>query len=471
MPVFREYDQGQGVFRSIRPNELLEPDHPARVIDKVVEMLDLCEVYAEYAEEGSPPYHPQMMLKVVFYAYHCGLMSSRKIWDGLKERADFIFLSGDQVPDFRTINDFRTRHMKVLPKLFAQIVMICVRLGMLDFQNLAVDGEKIKANANYRRSKNRKRTKQSYERVKEAVARVLAKPVNEDFTEGKKAARLERLQGQKKDLLALKAMLEDMEDEEATVNMTDPEAKVMKHKDGRSLPSYNHQSAVDGKMGVVVAVCTTDESDKPADLFSLVDRAKENAGQGHENVLADPGFCDYETLKQAECERQEEYYLPDRRFEVTEEGATSRGKYDSGNFEKKDGKVFCPEGKPMELKTVNSLGEGNTVSIYEGQECQSCPRRQKCTKGKKRTIAVDSREPFRERMREKLRSDHGRETYMKRQGIVEPVHGDDQQNKGWRQHRLRGKPKAALEFTLVRIATNLGKIARYRAMELMAAPL
>ncbi len=470
MPAFREYDQGQGVFRSIRPNELLEPDHAARVIDKVVEMLDLGEVYAEYAEEGSPPYHPQMMLKVVFYAYYSGLMSSRKIWDGLKERADFIFLSGDQVPDFRTINDFRTRHMEVLPKLFAQIVMICVRLDMLGFQNLAVDGEKIKANANYRRSKNRKRTQQSYERVKEAIAGVVAKPVNEDFTEAKKAARLERLQGQKTDLLALKAMLEDMEDEGGTVNMTDPEAQVMKHKDGRSLPSYNHQSAVDGKLGVVVAVSTTDESDKPADLFALVDRAKDNAEQGHENVLADPGFCDYETLKKAECEREEEYYLPDRRFAVTEDGATSRGKYDGSNFEKKDGKVFCPEGKPMELKTVNSLGEGNTLSIYEGQECQSCPRRQKCTKGNKRTIAVDSREPFREHMREKLRSDHGRETYMKRQGIVEPVHGDDQKNKGWTQHHLRGKTKAALEFMLVRIATNLGKIVRYRAMRLMAVP-
>ena len=78
-------------------------------------MLDLSEIYADYADEGSPPYHPLMMLKVVFYAYHCGLMSSRKIWDGLKGRADFIFLSGDQVPDFRTINDFRTRHMKVCP--------------------------------------------------------------------------------------------------------------------------------------------------------------------------------------------------------------------------------------------------------------------------------------------------------------------------------------------------------------------
>ena len=75
----------------------------------------------------------------------------------------------------------------------------------------------------------------------------------------------------------------------------------------------------------------------------------------------------------------------DRRFEVTGRRQTRRGKYDSGDFEKKDGKVFCPEGKPMELKTVTSLGEGNTVSIYEGQECQSCPRREKCTKGSKRT--------------------------------------------------------------------------------------
>jgi hypothetical protein len=73
-------------------------------------------------------------------------------------------------------------------------------------------------------------------------------------------------------------------------------------------------------------------------------------------------------------------------------------------------------------------------------------------------------------MKEKLRSDRGRETYMKRQGSVEPVHGDDQQNKGWRQHHQRGAAKAALEFMLVRIATNLGKIARYRAMRLMAIP-
>lgn len=468
MPVFRDYNQSQGVFRSIRPNELLEPDHPARVIDKVVEMLDLSEVYADYAEEGNPPYHPQMMLKVLFYAYYRGLMSSRRIWDGLKERADFIFLSGDQVPDFRTVNSFRTRHMEVLPKLFAQIVMICVGLDMLDFQHLAIDGQRIKANANYRRSKNRQRTKQSYKRVKKAIERVISKPVNEDFTEQKKAQRLEKLEKQRRGLLELKRQLEALEDEEATVNMTDADAKVMKHKDGRSLPSYNHQSAVDGKLGVVCAVTTSDKPDKPEDLFSMVDQAKENTGQGHKNVLADPGFCNYETLKEAACTRTEEYFVPDKLFEGSEN--RSRGKYDKDNFQKKDGTVICPEGKPMQLKTVIPHEDGHTVSVYEGTECETCSKREKCTTGGKRTVAVDSREPFREMMREKLRSDHGQETYMKRQGIVEPIHGDDQKNKGWTQHHLRGNTKAALEFMLVRIATNLGKIVRYRAMRLMAVP-
>jgi transposase len=471
MPVFKDYDQGQGIFRAIQPNDLLEPDHPARVIDKVVELLDLQEIYADYAEEGNPAYHPQMMMKVLFYSYFCGLMSSRKIWEGMKNRADFIFLSGDQVPDFRTINAFRTRHMQVLPKLFSQIVMLCIELDMVDFKHLAIDGQKIKASANYRRSKNRKRTKKSYQIVKQGIEKVLAQEVNEDFTEETKRKRLGTLHGKKRQLLNLKKMLDGLEDEEATLNLTDPEAAVMKHKDGRSLPSYNHQSAVDGKLGVVCAVATRDESDKPEDLLELVDQAKANTGEAHENILADPAFADYAVLQKVEQEREEEYFLPDKRYATAENGGGVRGEYDSSRFEKKaNGTVICPAGERMELKSVNRYEDGHTLSTYEGTACESCSEHEKCTKGKRRTISIDSREPFREKMREKLRSARGRETYMRRQGIVEPGHGDDQQNKGWRQHHLRGKLKAAGEFMLVRIAMNLAKIVRYRAMRLMAVP-
>lgn len=466
MENFRPYDQSQGVFRPIIPNDLLEPEHAARIVDKVVEMLELREIYDWYKEEGNQAYHPRMMLKVLFYSYLIGTMSSRKMWDGLKTRADYIFLSGDQVPDFRTLNRFRTRHMEQLPQLFAQIVHLCKKLGMIDFKYLAIDGQKIQADATYRRSKNKKRLRQSMERVREGMKKLLGKEVSEDFPQETKDKRLGELERQEKQLQALKDILDEIEDEKANVNMTDPEAKVMKHKDGRSLPSYNHQSAIDGSYGVTCAVKTEDRCDGELDLLELVDKAKENGGEEHENVMADSAFGGYEVYQEVEQqERSEEFYVPDTRFATAEKGETEREKFDGSRFAKReDGTVICPAGQPMTLKAERQEGD-HTLRIYAGTGCEGCPLRENCTSGKQRTLSVDSREPLREQMRQKLRTDRGREIYMKRQGIVEAGHGNDQHNKGWRQHLLRGKAKAALEFMLVRIGSNLGKIVRYRAAE------
>jgi len=124
------------------------------------------------------------------------------------------------------LNAFRSRHIKILPKLFAQIVLLCVKVGMVDFKHLAIDGQRIQANASYRRSKTRNRVKKAYERVREGIADVLEKEPNEEFTEEKKGERLKRLGRQEKQLLGLKKVLEGLEDEEATINMTDPEAPV-----------------------------------------------------------------------------------------------------------------------------------------------------------------------------------------------------------------------------------------------------
>ena len=247
MDNFRSYDQAQGAFRAIIPNDLLEPEHPARIVDRVVERLDLGGIYGWYQEEGSQPYHPKMMLKVLFYSYLTGTMSSRKMWEGLKNRADYIFLSGDQIPDFRTLNRFRSRHLQQLPGLFAQIVHLCAKLGMIDFKHLAIDGQKIQADASWRRSKTKKRLEKSMARVTEGMRKLLEKEVSEDFSQETKQKRLAELGRQEKQLLALKGMLDRIGEEQANINMTDPEAKVMRHKDGRSLPSYNHQSAVDGE--------------------------------------------------------------------------------------------------------------------------------------------------------------------------------------------------------------------------------
>lgn len=173
MPNFRNYDQSQTVFRQLVPSKLLEDNHPARTVNTVVEMLDLSSVYAYYKNEGKPAYHPKMMLKVLFYSYLIGNMSSRKMHDGLKLQADYIFLSGDQVPDFRTLNAFRTRHLKELPGLFSQVVLLCTALGLVDFKHLAIDGQKIQANSNFRHNVARARAKKQLEHIQRGMKKLL----------------------------------------------------------------------------------------------------------------------------------------------------------------------------------------------------------------------------------------------------------------------------------------------------------
>jgi len=129
--------------------------------------------------------------------------------------------------------------------------------------------------------------------------------------------------------------------------------------------------------------------------------------------------------------------------------------------------VICPAGLAMQPAEENKLKDGVINKLYRGVGCAECEKKPKCTKAKHRRIAIDSRQDVRIRMRDKLKTNGGRETYMKRQGIVEPTYGNDQKNLGWRQHHLRGLKKAAAEFMLIRIGTNIKKIASYRPKEIL----
>lgn len=256
-----------------------------------------------------------------------------------------------------------------------------------------------------------------------------------------------------------------LKNEKESINRTDVDAGIMKHKDRRIVPGYNHQSAIDDKYGVTVSVETTQSNDSGEDLFSIVDKAKKATGQSHEHVPADCGFADYESLKKMETEREETFLVPDRLFEGSKKEDGEKIK--QGDFNKIDGEYFCPAGKKMEHKRDIEREDGSVGQIYECSECKGCAIKEHCTKGEKRTITIDSGEVYREKMRERLKTNEGRERYMKRQWLTECGHGNDQKNKGWKQHFLRGLEKAKLEFILIRIGSNLGKMIKHRAREVL----
>ena len=116
--------------------------------DIVAEELDLSAILSTYDElRGYPPYHPGMMVALLLYGYSRGLYSSRQLARACEERVDVMAVTGLNRPDFRTIADFRKRHLVALSDLFVQVLRLCQAAGLVQFAHVAVDGTKVKANA------------------------------------------------------------------------------------------------------------------------------------------------------------------------------------------------------------------------------------------------------------------------------------------------------------------------------------
>jgi transposase len=130
-------------------DELIDKNHPVRVINGVLGKLDIDKVSKQYKGGGTSSYHPRMHLKVLVYAYICNEYSSRRIEDLCKRDVQFMWLAGMATPDHNTINRFRSERLKeVLKDEFTQIVALLVNSGHVGLKDINVGGTKIEANAN-----------------------------------------------------------------------------------------------------------------------------------------------------------------------------------------------------------------------------------------------------------------------------------------------------------------------------------
>ena len=124
-------------------HDFVPAGHVAHLIRDVVRNeVDQSAIVSAYVEEarGAPPYHPGMMVALVLYAYSQGVYSSRRIARGCEERLDFAAVTGMQCPDFRTISDFRKRHLEALKGLFVQVLQLCREAGLAKLGHVALDG-------------------------------------------------------------------------------------------------------------------------------------------------------------------------------------------------------------------------------------------------------------------------------------------------------------------------------------------
>jgi transposase len=146
---FRPWIIDEPMFLPAKVQDFVGADHLApEPGDGIHQSIDLKQITGTYgSERGHPPFNPVMMTVLLIYAYCCGIHSSRKIAKACLERVDFMSIVGLDRPDFRTIAEFRKRHLKALSDLFVQVLLLCEKAGLVKLGHVACDGTKMKANA------------------------------------------------------------------------------------------------------------------------------------------------------------------------------------------------------------------------------------------------------------------------------------------------------------------------------------
>jgi transposase len=465
---FISYDPYQEVLLPKSVQDYISENHIARFISRIIDHMDITAIIMSYDHKGAPAYHPQMMLKVLVYAYSNGIRSSRKIDALLEDSLVFMYLSGRQTPDFRTICRFRREHAGKIEEIFDQVVELCAGLDMVGLEQVFSDGSKIRANASVKNSKKKEQIEKEIEMLKKEVKIMLEEAEEVDAKEdalygdknpytgeGKASSLLKKIENLKK----LEKVNELFDGKKEKINTTDCDAQIMQFSDKTKKPAYNGQIAVDGKENVIVAYRLTDEATDHYQLKPLAEATKENVGKP-QNWGADAGIFSYENIKYLEKE-EITGYIPDNFFRAEQKKKTKWFRKSQFEYNEKTDSYTCPAGKELSFNYIQKRKKKPTIRIYKGINCSTCPLKEKCTQAEFRTISRDPREHLLETMRERLKTDKGKQMKKQRSTTVEPTFGNMKHNKKFTQFLLRGTNKAAIEFILMCTAINIEKVFNY----------
>src|SRR6476469_4604881 len=170
--TYRDWSPDQPSFFPPSPQDWLPEDDLVYFLIDTVATIDLSPIFAHYEREvrGQPPFHPRMMVTLLLYCYATGTRSSRKIMRRSHVDVACRIIVGDDIPDFRTISDFRKTHLARLETLFVDVLKLCALAGLAKVGTIALDGTKVKANASRHKAMSYDRMAKEEARLKEEIA-------------------------------------------------------------------------------------------------------------------------------------------------------------------------------------------------------------------------------------------------------------------------------------------------------------
>jgi len=503
-PIFKAYRQNQLMLLPPNLEELIPENHPVRIVNDVLNKIDIQPLVRQYKTGGSSSYHPLMLLKVLVYAYINNTYSSRKIEEALQQNIHFMWLSGMSTPDHNTINRFRSDKLKdSLRNIFVQVVRLLAEEGLLSIKELYTDGTKIEANANRYTfiwgnsiRTNKEKMKQQLDELWKYAQSIASDELDDTDPSGfdkidseKVRETIEKIDAALKDKPVNKTVkqklnyaknkwpeaLERYESQEAIIgekrnscSKTDNDATFMRLKEdhmknGQLKPAYNLQISSHNQFITNYSIHqnTTDTST----LVEHIEQYKEIYGDYPEVVTADAGYGSEENYTYLESNNIKAF-VKHNQFD-REQNQTIQSKKpftsDKLHYNKEQDYYVCPMGQPMKnVGTSNkktSTGFIQTITKYQAANCDRCPLKGVCHKSAgNRTIEVNHRlNEIKSTANNNLLSDEGVKHRKKRCYDVEPVFACIKNNHYFKRFMLRGKKKVTIEAGLLALSHNLRK--------------
>lgn len=507
-PKFKPYFQNQLMAFPPTFDELIPHDHPVRIVDQVINSINIDRIMDKYYKAGASSYHPLMLLKILIYGYVSNVYSSRKLSLACKEHIPFIWLSGMSRPDHNTINRFRGVRLKgSLREVFNQVVVLLNQEGLLSIDEVYTDGTKIEANAGkytfvWRKSiqTNKLKMQQQLEKIW-GYASIIAKqedeelppepPTNQELNKENLNATVERInqilgsskkvdKKQRAKLLYIKnnfgsnldkySKQEEILGERNSYSKSDPDATFMRMKEdhmlnGQLKPGYNVQISTCNQFIVNYSIHpdATDTNTLKAHLEQHV----ESYGQAPKVLVADAGYGSQENFELLE-ELDTQAFVKYGMFDKQQHDAYNKKKpFTSDNlfYNKDQDVIICPMGQQMtNIGKINKRTKNGFLQVYtryQAKKCFTCPLNGICHKSAGNRIVELNHNLISHRQKAHLllNSEEGIKKRKKRCWDVETVFGNIKQNHRFRRFMLKGKQKVEIEWALLAIAQNLRKKA------------
>jgi transposase len=501
MPRFKPIHQGLKLLPVDFDKQVQPGSFEYALCQLIDHELDLSAFHARYKNdlEGAPAYDPAVLLKLILLAYSRGIVSSRKIEAACRENVVFIAVSGDSQPNFTTLAAFVSELGDLAAQLFAQVLVVCDRQGLIGREMFAIDGVKLPSNASKAKSGTRADYRRQLEKMEKAATKLLAQHRQADAVPPepdvqRQARKLERLQREAQQLRDwLEAHPQDRKGSKGSVrlsNRTDHDSAKMATGKG-VIQGYTGVATVDAKHQIVMDAQAHGTGSEQELLIPALEATKTQRTPDTV-ITADAGYHSKANLQALQAAGIDAW-LPDTGYRKRDERYQGQDAhkakpdplYDKRPHEKKatlyTPKDFtlapdrqsctCPAGRTLYRNGGNCHHNGHLGIKFQGakRDCLACALRTNCLRHPDRTPtrqvtffqgkADPDNDPV-EVMKRRIDSDRGRQMITWRFQTVEPVFGNTRGNKRLDRFTLRGQPKVDGQWKLYCLVHNIEKLAK-----------